>query len=124
MEQSQPTQPYRAHDGQTYPRPYGASDDHVPVWHRFVDLPTGQLCEHVSHWVVDPGPIGYLSSSRPIDADGRYIGNERARCFNCGTSVMSINGTFYRRDGRVILIRCQDDPLWDAPNVAATDAVQ
>lgn len=121
MEQSQPIPPYRAHDGEMYTRPPGASADHMPIWHRFIDLPTGQLCEHISHWIVDPGPLGYLAASEPLDADGEYIGNEGARCFNCGAPVVMVDGTFYRRDGRAILIRCQDDPHWDTSHVTATE---
>jgi hypothetical protein len=114
MEQQIP--PYRAHDGEWYPRPPGASADHIPVWHRFVDVLTGQLCEHISHWLVDVGPAGYLSETHPIDTDGNDIGQELPRCFCCGVSTIMVKLTFYRRDGAVILIRCQDDPAWDEPN--------
>lgn len=114
--------PFLAHDGETYPRPANARADHVPVWHRFIDVPAGDLAEHISHWIVDPGPVGYLNATDPLDNAGKYVGNEPARCFDCSTPVMLVNGTFYRVQGDVILIRCQDDPSWDVPNVYSEPA--
>ena len=108
--------PYRAHDGDEYPRPRNASADHVPVWHRFLDIDGQTRAEHISHWIVDPGPMGYLNRTDPIDETGEYVGNEQAQCFNCGTPVILVNGTFYRRDGSVLLMRIQDDPEWDEPH--------
>lgn len=108
--------PFRAHDGDLIPRPPNATADHIPVWHRFIDEHTGEIAEHISHWVVDPGPVGRLSDSAPIDNFGEDIGNLFARCFNCDTGVWSVGVTIYRRVGAVMYVRCEDDPEWDQPD--------
>lgn len=121
MEQPQTIPPYRAHDGESYPRPDGATTEHIPVWHRFIDEPTGEIAEHISHWIVDPGPFGYLSQTQPLDDEGNDIGDERVRCFGCGADPFMIEMSIYRRSPEgVVYIRVQDDPEWDVSNRTAT----
>lgn len=102
--------PYKAHDGESYDRPPRATAEHVPAWHRFVDALSGEIAEHISHWIIDPGPFGYLHQTQPIGAEGESLVAEYARCFNCGHPVTTWRGTMYRRDGAVTYIRCDDDP--------------
>lgn len=116
MEQPTTIPPYQAHDGESYPRPPEATADHIPVWHRFVDVLSGEMAEHISHWIVDPGPFGYLSQTEPIDASGRYVGNESVQCFNCGHPGATRAGTPYRRDGSILYLRCDDDPEYQEAN--------
>lgn len=108
--------PYTAHNGETYPRPPGATVDHLPVWHRFIDAGTGDKAEHISHWIIDPGMFGYLNQTHPLDNDGQYIGAEQAVCFCCGHPVVSFNMTPYRREGVLLFVRCDDDPDYQEPN--------
>lgn len=108
--------PYTTHTGESIPRPMGSTPYHVPVWHRFIDAPTGEIAEHISHWIVDPGPVGYLNQTRPINSLGESLGAERARCFGCNFPVAPREGTFYRRAGPVLYMRCDDDPDYQEPN--------
>lgn len=103
--------------GEQIPRPPYSSPEHVPVWHQFSDAPAGthaEIVEHISHWIINPGPTGYLNQTEPLDRNGIRIGSHNADgCFACGQPLGSGGNpghSMYRQVGPRIFLRCSDDP--------------
>lgn len=108
-------------NGMCIPRPPSATPMHVPVFHRFVDpMNPSETAEHISHWIIDPGPTGYLSETYPLDTNGDPCGSRQMQCLTCGLILEPIPlalGPYRVSAGRKrFYLRLQDDPDHEVPN--------